>query len=78
MTWQQKILRVNLSSGSCEIEPLNMEWADAYLGSRGLGSKYLYEEMDPALDALSAENKVIFATGPLTGTMASTGAAVTQ
>ena len=39
----------------------------------GLGSKYLYEEMDPAADALSAENKIIFATGPLTGTMASTG-----
>jgi aldehyde:ferredoxin oxidoreductase len=72
MTWQQKILRVDLSTGSCDIEPLNMEWANAYLGSRGLGSKYLYEEMDPAVDALSAENKIIFATGPLTGTMAST------
>ena len=72
MAWQQKILRVNLSKGSCDIEPLNMEWADAYLGSRGLGSKYLYEEIDPAADALSAENKIIFATGPLTGTMAST------
>ena len=73
MAWQQKILRVNLSTGSIGIEPLNMEWAEAYLGSRGLASKYLYEEMDPAVDALSAENKVIFATGPLTGTMASTG-----
>jgi aldehyde:ferredoxin oxidoreductase len=49
-----------------------MEWAEAYLGSRGLGSKYLYEEMDPAADALSAENKIIFATGPMTGTTAST------
>jgi aldehyde:ferredoxin oxidoreductase len=73
MTWQQQILRVNLSTGDCNIEALNMDWADAYLGSRGLGSKYLYEEMDPSADALSAENKVIFATGPLTGTMASTG-----
>ena len=73
MTWQRQILRVNLSEGSCETEPLNMEWANAYLGSRGLGSKYLYEEMDPAADSLSAENKLIFATGPLTGTNASTG-----
>ena len=73
MAWQKQILRVNLTTGSCNIEPLNMEWAEAYLGSRGLGSKYLYEEMDPAADALSAENKIIFATGPLTGTMASTG-----
>ncbi|MDH3761735.1 MAG: aldehyde ferredoxin oxidoreductase family protein [Gammaproteobacteria bacterium] len=72
MTWHQKILRVNLSNGSCDIEPLNMEWAEAYLGSRGLGSKYLYEEMDPAADALSGENKIIFATGPMTGTTAST------
>ena len=73
MSWQKKILRVNLSKGSCDIEPLNMEWANDFLGSRGLGSKYLYEEMDPSADALSADNKIIFATGPLTGTMASTG-----
>jgi len=73
MSWQQQILRVNLSTGDCKIEPLNMEWAENYLGQRGLGSKYLLEEMDPAADALSAENKLIFATGPLTGTMASTG-----
>ncbi len=73
MSWQRRLLRVNLSKGSCDIEPLNMAWAEAYLGQRGLGSKYLLEEMDPAADALSAENKLIFATGPLTGTMASTG-----
>ncbi len=73
MSWQGQILRVNLSDGSCKTEPLNMEWAQNYLGSRGLGSKYLYEEMDPAADALSPDNKLIFATGPLTGTMASTG-----
>lgn len=73
MSWQKQILRVNLSNGECTIEPLNMEWANQYLGQRGLGSKYLLEEMDPAADPLSAENKLIFATGPLTGTMASTG-----
>ena len=73
MSWQQQILRVNLSTGDCNVEPLNMEWAEDYLGQRGLGSKYLLEEMDPAADPLSAENKLIFATGPLTGTMASTG-----
>jgi aldehyde:ferredoxin oxidoreductase len=72
MTWHKQILRVNLTEGTCKIEPLNMEWANTFLGQRGLGSKYLYEEMDPSADALSAENKVIFATGPVTGTLAST------
>jgi len=41
--------------GDCKIEPLNMAWAEDYLGQRGLGSKYLFEEMDPATDALSRE-----------------------
>jgi aldehyde:ferredoxin oxidoreductase len=50
-----------------------MEWAQAYIGSRGLGTKYLVEEVDAKVDPLSAENKIIWATGPLTGTMASTG-----
>ncbi len=73
MGWQKKVLRVNLTSGTCEAEPLNMQWANDYLGQRGLGTKYLIEEIDPKVDPLSAENKLIFATGPLTGTAASTG-----
>jgi len=72
MSWTKKVLRVNLSQGTCETEPLNMEWAYQYLGQRGLGTKYLVEETDPTLDPLSPENKMIFVTGPLTGTAAPT------
>jgi aldehyde:ferredoxin oxidoreductase len=50
-----------------------MEWAHEYLGQRGLATKYLVEEVDPKVDALGPDNKLIMATGPLTGTMASTG-----
>lgn len=73
MSWTKRVLRVNLSTGTCQPEPLNMEWAQQYLGQRGLASKYLVEEIDPKVDALSPENKLIMVTGPLTGTMASTG-----
>lgn len=73
MGWTGNVLRVNLTTGSCTREPLNMDWARDYLGQRGLASKYLYEEVDPKVDALSPENKLIMVTGPLTGTMASTG-----
>ena len=73
MSWAGKILRINLSTGTVATEPLNMQWARDYIGSRGLGSKYLISEIDPKVDPLSAENKLIWATGPLTGTMASTG-----
>ncbi|MFN3296000.1 aldehyde ferredoxin oxidoreductase family protein [Caldimonas sp.] len=73
MSWAGKILRVNLTTGECKSEPLNMTWAKQYLGSRGLASKYLTSEIDPKVDPLSPDNKIIWATGPLTGTMASTG-----
>jgi aldehyde:ferredoxin oxidoreductase len=73
MSWAGKILRVNLSAGTVKSEPLNMNHARDYLGSRGLASKYLIDEIDPKTDPLSEANKIIWATGPLTGTMASTG-----
>jgi aldehyde:ferredoxin oxidoreductase len=73
MAWAGKILRVDLSKGTVKSEALNMDWAQSYLGSRGLGSKYLVEEVDAKVDPLSPANKLIWATGPLTGTMASTG-----
>ncbi len=73
MAWTRKILRVDLSNGTCIAEALNMAWADEYLGQRGLATKYLVEEIDPKCDPLGPDNKLIMATGPLTGTMASTG-----
>ncbi len=73
MSWAGKILRVNLSTGECRSEPLNMTWAKDYLGSRGLATKYFTEEVNAKVDPLSSDNKIIWATGPLTGTMASTG-----
>tara|TARA_R100001129_G_scaffold170441_2_gene139931 strand:- start:7532 stop:9361 length:1830 start_codon:yes stop_codon:yes gene_type:complete len=73
VAWHGKLLRVNLTKGTCTPEPLNMEWVKLYLGQRGLGTKYLYEEIDPKVDPLSPDNKLIFVTGPLTGTCASTG-----
>ncbi len=72
MAWAKKLLRVDLTKGTCKSEPLNMDWADKYLGQRGLATKYLVEEIDPKVDPLSPENKLIMVTGPLTGTCAST------
>jgi aldehyde:ferredoxin oxidoreductase len=73
MSWAGKILRVNLTAGTCKSEPLNMQWAHDYVGQRGLATKYFVEEVDAKVDPLSPANKLIWATGPLTGTMASTG-----
>ncbi|NQU58178.1 MAG: aldehyde ferredoxin oxidoreductase family protein [Rhodospirillales bacterium] len=73
MSWQGRILRVNLTAGTCEGEDINMDWALSFLGQRGLATKYMLAESDPTADPLSPGNNLIFATGPLTGTPASTG-----
>lgn len=68
--WTGKILRVNLSARSVSVEDLCPEVAEKYLGARGLGTKVLYDELKPGIDPLGPDNKIIFATGPLTGTAA--------
>lgn len=68
--WTGEILRVNLSRGTWRTEPLNLKWAREFIGGRGLAARYLYEEMNQAVDPFSPENTLIFAAGPLTGTNA--------
>ena len=72
--WTGRLLRVDLSSGRTGVEPIPREWLTQYMGGRGLAARYLYQEMDPATDPLAPDNRLIFATGPLTGTPVPCGA----
>lgn len=67
-----KVLRVDLSSGEISIEELNMDIAISFIGGRGYGAKILFDELPVGIDPLSPKNKLIFMTGPLTGTPAPT------
>ncbi|MBI5712258.1 MAG: aldehyde ferredoxin oxidoreductase family protein [Chloroflexi bacterium] len=62
------ILRINLTTGAITREPLERSLAETFVGGRGLTSYLLYREVDPTIDALSADNKLMFGTGPLTAT----------
>lgn len=68
--WMGKILRVDLSDGRINVEELDPIIARNFIGGRGLGSKYLLDEVNPKIDPFSSDNKLIFATGPVTGTPA--------
>ncbi|MFW9780193.1 MAG: aldehyde ferredoxin oxidoreductase family protein [Candidatus Heimdallarchaeota archaeon] len=63
-----KILRVNLTSGTITEEFPDKQTLRNFLGGAGLATKYLYEEVPPNTDPLGPDNKLIFMTGPLTGT----------
>ncbi|MEO0235161.1 MAG: aldehyde ferredoxin oxidoreductase family protein [candidate division WOR-3 bacterium] len=66
--WKGKILRVNLSKKEWQVEKLGEELTRYYLGGRGIGTKLFWEEVDPNVDPLGPQNKLIFCTGPLVGT----------
>ncbi len=63
-----KLLRINLTARSIKTEDIPEKILTGYVGGRGLGSKYLYDELMPKTDPLSKENKLFFATGPILGT----------
>ena len=71
--YEYQVLRVDLTKEEIKREIIAGEDVKNYLGGRGLASKILYDEIDPKVDPLSPENKLIYATGLLTGTAASTG-----
>jgi aldehyde:ferredoxin oxidoreductase len=66
--WMGKFLRVNLTKSKITVENLDPKIAKDFIGARGMGVKYLYDEIDPKVDALSPDNKLLMVTGPLTGT----------
>ncbi|MDF2678076.1 MAG: aldehyde ferredoxin oxidoreductase, partial [Bacillota bacterium] len=71
--YQGVILRVNLTDGSIKKEELNLDDAIKFIGGRGLGTKIFMDEVSPNVDPFSEENKLIYMTGPLTGTNTPTG-----
>jgi len=68
-----KFLRVNLSTGQIDQENLDMELAMKFIGGRGLATYYMTQEVEPEVEPFDSANKIIFATGPLTGSQAPTG-----
>ena len=62
-----RYLNIDLGKKDHSIETINDDVYETYLGGKGLASYLLYELNPPGVDPLSAENTLIFATGPLGG-----------
>jgi len=63
-----KILRVNLTDQTAKEEDLPLEIAKDFIGAAGFGIKYLFDEVPAGTDPLGPDNKLIFASGPFSGT----------
>ncbi len=64
--YANKIGFVDLTAGKVEYGDAPEEWKLKYIGARGLGVKYVYEN-GPDVDPLSPDNILCFMNGPLTG-----------
>lgn len=62
-----KTLRVNLTDRKVTKELLDARTARKFIGGRGLCAKILFDELEPGIDPLGPENKLVIATGPITG-----------
>ncbi len=60
---------IDLTQGTVKYEPIPEEWALKYIGARGLGVKYVFEN-GPKVDPLSPDNILCFMNGPFTGSEA--------
>ncbi|MCD6472092.1 aldehyde ferredoxin oxidoreductase family protein [Candidatus Aerophobetes bacterium] len=70
-SYMGKILRVDLSSGKVIEEKTKEEWLNKYYGQKGLGIRYLLEDIEPNINPLSSENEVILIPGIFAGTIVS-------
>jgi aldehyde:ferredoxin oxidoreductase len=71
--WMNKIVKVDLSSGTQTTININEDIRRKYIGGRGLGLKLYTDICSADVDALSGENAIVFSTGPLTGIIQTAG-----
>ncbi|MCK4274508.1 MAG: aldehyde ferredoxin oxidoreductase family protein [Dehalococcoidales bacterium] len=65
-----RLLRVDLSSGKVSTETIPESITEDFVGGRGYGISYLYQELAPGIDPLGEKNKLMMLNGPLAGNMA--------
>jgi aldehyde:ferredoxin oxidoreductase len=65
-----KILTIDLTSGTSRSIETPAELKSLFLGGCGFGAKLLYDTVPAKADPLGPENAIVFATGPVTGTLA--------
>jgi aldehyde:ferredoxin oxidoreductase len=67
--WTGRILRVDLSTRKISVES-STSYTRRFIGGIGVGMKVMWDEVSPDVHAFDPENRLIFMTGPLTGTLA--------
>ncbi|MHC4829136.1 MAG: aldehyde ferredoxin oxidoreductase family protein [Planctomycetota bacterium] len=65
-----RVLEVDLTARTYAFKPLDTSIAELYIGGKGYATRLLYDRTPAGIDPLGPENLLIFATGPLNGSVA--------
>ncbi|MDP6100708.1 MAG: aldehyde ferredoxin oxidoreductase C-terminal domain-containing protein [Dehalococcoidia bacterium] len=63
-----RLLRVNLTTAEMAMEDLDPDVCRNFIGGPGIAARILFHEVPPFVDSFDPRNRLIIATGPLTGT----------
>ncbi len=69
-----KLLYVDLSAGTFENRELPGQWAELYMGQKGLGTRILMENFNIDTEPFSPENRIVLTAGIMAGTIISCSA----
>ncbi len=71
--YNDKVLTIDLATGKTQVKPLDSDIVNKFIGGMGYSSKLISDEVGPNADPLGPDNIIVFATGPLTGTVPCSG-----
>lgn len=69
-TYTGHVLRIDLASGTSSREPIPADFQRKFIGGRGFGIRYLFNELRQGVDPLGEENTLFFLPGALAGSRA--------
>lgn len=77
MTYWNRLLDVDLTTGEAETVSLSDDFLRTYLGGAGIAARILYDEVPPGTDPLGPDNVLVVAPGLLVGPSVPTGSKTT-
>jgi aldehyde:ferredoxin oxidoreductase len=67
-SYASRLLRVDLTTGKIEEQEIPANYARDFIGGSGLGTRLLWDSLDPDRNSLDPASPLLWITGPLTGT----------
>jgi len=66
---KDKMIIVDLTAEKIDVQPMREDLVRDYMGGEGVGTRMIWEMVEPHTEPFTPGNAIVFATGPLNGTI---------